>query len=140
MNKKSVLISGVGRCGMEAYTGACAGLLTEERRIRRASRVREVPRWSVLKHIVVPFVGAFVFLVLFVHFLYNAHPEPLLEHVAEERVLCTRGQSKQWCCGHRGARTLAPQNTMAAFLTALKVWSTVGNCWVTDFLGEVLCC
>ena len=109
---------------MEAYTGAGVGLLAEERRSRRVVRSREIPRWSISQRVVAPFVGALVFLVLFVHLLYDGHLEPLLAHVAQERVLCTRGQSKQWCCGHRGARTLAPENTMAAFLTALKVLST----------------
>ncbi|KAG0561240.1 hypothetical protein KC19_9G048200 [Ceratodon purpureus] len=122
-------MSGFGSWAMEGYTGASVGLLAEERRSRRAARGREVPRWCMPQHVVAPFVGALIFLVLFVHFLYNAHPERLLGHVAEERVLCARGQGKQWCCGHRGARTLAPENTMAAFLTALKVGA---NCIEMD--------
>lgn len=110
---------------MEAYGASSVGLLTEERRSRRVARARDViPRWSVLQHLLAPLIAALMFLVVFVHFLYNARTEPLLDYVAEEHELCALGQSKQWCCGHRGARTLAPENTMAAFLTALQVLST----------------
>lgn len=101
-------------------------LLAEDTRRWSRRRSREtnsniVPRWSIAQHFVAPLIAALIFLIVFVHFLYDAHTEPLLDHVAAEHESCTRGFSKQWCCGHRGARTLAPENTMAAFLTALQV-------------------
>ncbi|XP_024380396.1 uncharacterized protein [Physcomitrium patens] len=107
---------------MEVYT-----VSSEERRIRVPARSRERARASVLQLLLLSL--GLVVLTMCLRFFFNAHLQPSLNHVAQERLLCTRGQSKQWCCGHRGARTLAPENTMAAFLTALKVGA---NCIEMD--------
>lgn len=127
------IMSSMGN-NMDTFLAAAMGgetLVNHDRRNRNVVRPpRGTPRLLVVPLLILPSCMVLLFVVLLCRSFLEDLSQPLLEHIAQERSLCSRGQSRQWCCGHRGARTLAPENTMASFLTSLQVLST--------FLAQIL--
>lgn len=121
------ILSSMGN-NVDTFLAAAMGvepLVDHDRRNRIVVRSpRGTPRLLVVPLLILPSCMVLLFVVLLCRSFLEDLSEPLLEHIAQERSLCSRGQSRQWCCGHRGARTLAPENTMASFLTSLQVLST----------------